>query len=100
MQITINLPDDLLLSEENLRQEVAIALFLQNVLHIEQAAQIIEMDVDDFYQILVNRGILTPPNDQDDTPDELIGAHLRISLNQVKEGNIRPISELWNGIDV
>jgi predicted HTH domain antitoxin len=100
MQITINLPDDLSLTEENLRQEVAIALFQQKVLHIEQAAQIIEMDVDDFYQILVKRGILTPPNDRDDTPDELICAHLRISLNQVKEGNIKPISELWDGIDV
>jgi predicted HTH domain antitoxin len=41
MQITINLPDDLAIREENLRQEVAIALFQQNVFHIEQAAQII-----------------------------------------------------------
>jgi hypothetical protein len=58
------------------------------------------MDVDDFYQILVDRGILPPPNDQDDTPDKLIRAHLQISLKQVKEGNIKPISELWDGIDV
>jgi predicted HTH domain antitoxin len=95
MQITINLPNDLSLTEENLRQEVAIALFQQEVLHIEQAAQSIEMDIDDFYQILVDRGILIPPNSEDDTPDELISAHLRISLNQIKEGNIKPISELW-----
>jgi predicted HTH domain antitoxin len=95
MQITINLPDDLSLSEENLLQEVAIALFQQKVLHIEQATQIIEMDVDDFYQILANRGVLIPPNSKDDTPDELISAHLRISLNQIKDGNIKPISELW-----
>jgi predicted HTH domain antitoxin len=100
MQITINLPDDLALTEENLRQKVAIALFQQKVLHIEQAAQVIEMDVDDFYQILVDRGILTPPDDQDDTPDELIRAHLRISLKQIEEGKIKPVSELWNGIDV
>jgi predicted HTH domain antitoxin len=99
MQITLNLPDDLALIEENLRQEVAIALFQQNVLHIEQAAQIIKVDVDDFYQLLVDRGILIPPNSEDDTPDELISAHLRISLHQIKEGNIKPISELWNGID-
>jgi predicted HTH domain antitoxin len=99
MQITINLPDDLALTEENLRQKVAIALFQQKVLHIEQAAQIIEMDVDDFHQILVDRGILTPPDDQDDTPDELIHTHLRISLKQINEGNIKPISELWDGID-
>jgi predicted HTH domain antitoxin len=35
MQITINLPDDLALTEENLRQKVAIALFQQKVLHNE-----------------------------------------------------------------
>jgi predicted HTH domain antitoxin len=95
MRITINLPDSLSLTEENLLQEVAIALFQQKVLHIEQAAQIIEMDVDDFYKILVDRGILISPNSEDDTPDELISAHLRISLNQIKAGNIKPVSELW-----
>jgi hypothetical protein len=58
------------------------------------------MDVDDFYQILVDRGILVPPSDSDDHPDELILAHLRISLQQIKAGNIKPISELWNGDDL
>ena len=58
----------------------------------------LEIDVDDFYQILVERGILTPPSDPDDDPDELILAHLRISLQQVKDGNIKPVSELWDGI--
>jgi predicted HTH domain antitoxin len=100
MQITIRLPDNLALKEEDLRQEVAIALFQQKILLIEQAAQVIEVDVDDFYQILVERGILTPPSDPNDDPDELILAHLRISLQQAKEGNIKPISELWDGIDV
>ena len=61
MQITIDLPDNLALTEPDLRREVAIALFQQKILLIEQAAQVIAMDVDDFYQILVNRGILTPP---------------------------------------
>jgi predicted HTH domain antitoxin len=100
MQITIDLPDNLPVSETDLRQEVAIALFQQKILLIEQAAQLIAIDVDDFYQILVDRGILTAPTDPDDDPDELIFAHLRISLQQAKEGNVMPISELWDGIDV
>jgi predicted HTH domain antitoxin len=99
MQITINLPDNLALTESDLRREVAIALFQQNILLIEQAAQVIAVDVDDFYQILVDRGILTPPIDPDDDPNELICAHLRISLQQAEEGNLKPISELWDGID-
>jgi predicted HTH domain antitoxin len=99
MQITIDLPDNLALTESDLRREVAIALFQQNILLIEQAAQVIAMDVDDFYQILVDRGILTPPSDPDDDPNELILAHLRISLQQAKKGNLKPVSELWDGID-
>ncbi len=99
MQITIDLPDEIQVSESDLRTEIAIALFQQNILLIEQAAQVIEMDVDDFYQTLVDRGILTPPGDPDDDPQELIFAHLRISLQQVKEGNLKPVSELWDGID-
>jgi predicted HTH domain antitoxin len=94
MQITINLPDNLSLTEADLRQEVAIALFQQKILLIEQAAQVIEIDVDDFYQLLVDRGILTAPSDPDDDPNELILAHLRISLQQAKEGNLKSISEL------
>jgi hypothetical protein len=58
------------------------------------------MDVDDFYQILVDRSILIPPSDPDDDPNELILAHLRISLQQAKEGNLKPVSELWEGMDV
>lgn len=99
MQITIDLPDNLALTEPDLRREVAIALFQQNILLIEQAAQVIAMDVDDFYQILVDRCILTPPSNSDDDPDELIFAHLRISLQQAEVGNLKPIAELWNGID-
>ena len=99
MQITIDLPDNLALTEPDLRREVAIALFQQNILLIEQAAQVIAMDVDDFYQILVDRSILTPPRDPDDDPNELILAHLRISLQQAEADNLKPISELWDGID-
>ncbi|MGJ3254563.1 MAG: UPF0175 family protein [Elainellaceae cyanobacterium] len=99
MQINIDLPDNLALTESDLRREVAIALFQQKILLIEQAAQVIAIDVDDFYQILIDRGILTPPSDPDSDPNELICAHLRISLQQVKEGNLKPIAELWEGID-
>jgi predicted HTH domain antitoxin len=99
MQITLNLPDNLPVNETAIRTEVAIALFQQKALLIEQAAEIINIDVDDFYQILVDRGILTPPADPDDDPDELILAHLRISLQQVKEGKYSPIETLWEGID-
>jgi predicted HTH domain antitoxin len=98
MQITIDLPDKLSLTETAIRTELAILLFQQQTLLIEQAAQLIAIDVDDFYQILVDRGILTAPADPDDDPDELILAHLRISLQQIKEGKITPISELWNSI--
>jgi predicted HTH domain antitoxin len=104
MQITLNLPDSLsqtdTFNQSDWLREIAIALFQQNILLIEQAAQVIAMDVDDFYQILVDRGILTPPSDPDDDPNELIFAHLRISLQQAKEGNLKPVSELWEGMDV
>jgi predicted HTH domain antitoxin len=99
MQITLDFPDNLTLSETELRIELAIALFQQKTLLIEQSATLIGIDVDDFYQILVDRQILTPPEDPDDTPNELIFAHLRISLQEAKEGKVKPISELWDGID-
>jgi len=100
MQITIELPDALQISEADLRTELAIALFQQKNILIEQAAQLAQMDVDDFYERLVDRQILTRPSDPDDDPDELILAHLRISLQDIKEGRTSPISELWDDIDV
>jgi hypothetical protein len=53
------------------------------------------MDVDDFYELLVDRQILTPPSDLDDTPDELVLAHLRISLQEVADGKTIALSQLW-----
>ncbi len=100
MQITIDLPDALQISEADLRTELAIALFQQKNILIEQAAQLAQMDVDDFYECLVDRQILTRPSNPDNDPDELILAHLRISLQDIKEGRVFPISELWDGIDV
>ncbi len=99
MEITINLPDNLSLNETTIRTELAIVLYQQQTLLIEQAAQLINIDVDDFYQILVNRDILTPPTNPEDTPEELIHAHLRISLQEAKQGKTKPVSELWDCID-
>jgi hypothetical protein len=56
------------------------------------------MSVDDFYQLLISRHIVTPPADADDEPAELVLASLRNSLQQIKEGKLHPISELWEGI--
>ncbi len=100
MQITVNLPDDLALSEADLRLELAIALFQRKILFIEQSAEMVGLDVDDFYLVLVERKILTMPSDPDDTPDELILAHLRLGCKDAVEGNIIPIAQLWDGIDV
>jgi predicted HTH domain antitoxin len=94
MQIILDLPDNLTLSETDLRIELAIVLFQQKNLLLEQSATLIGIDVDDFYQILVDRQILTPPRDPDDTPDELVLAHLRISLQQVAEGKVIPVDQL------
>jgi predicted HTH domain antitoxin len=100
MQITIDLPDNLSLTETAIRTELAILLFQQQTLLIEQAAQLIALDVDDFYQILVDRHILTPPADPDNDPDELILAHLRISLQEARDGKTKPISQLWDRMDI
>jgi predicted HTH domain antitoxin len=99
MQITIDLPDNLPLTEAEVRRELAIALYQQHALDLDRAAQLAEMAVDDFYQILINRNIVTPPTDPDDEPAELVLASLRNSLQQIKEGKVHPISELWDGID-
>ena len=99
MQITLDFPDSLKLNETDLRTELAIVLFQQKTLLIEQSAHLINMDVDDFYQVLVDRQLLTPPIDPDDTPDELVLAHLRISLQEIKEGKTMPLSQLWDNLD-
>ena len=99
MQVTLDFPDSLKLNETDLRIELAIALFQQKILLIEQSATLINIDVDDFYQVLVDRQILTAPIDPDDTPDELVLAHLRISLQEIAAGKIIPLSQLWDDLD-
>jgi predicted HTH domain antitoxin len=101
--MTITLPDELLqtaqMSQGELLQEIAIMLYQQQRIQLEQAAQLSGSSIDDFYQLLIQRNIVTPPTDPDDDPDELILASLRLSLQQAQSGNIHPISELWDGID-
>ena len=99
MQITIALPDNLPLTEADVRLELAIVLYQQYSLSLDRAAQLAVMSVDDFYQLLIDRNIVTPPADIDDEPAELVLASLRTSLQQIKEGKLHPISELWDGID-
>ena len=101
--MSLTLPTELLqkvqMTEAQMRQEIAIMLYQQQRLELEQAAELTKMAIDDFYQLLVFRNIITPPIDSDDDPNELILASLRISLQQAKEGKVHPISELWDGID-
>lgn len=101
--MSITLPTELLktaqMTEAEMLREIAIMLYQQQRLHLEQAAELTVMAIDDFYQLLVSRNIITPPTDSDDDPNELILASLRISLQQAKEGKVHPLSELWDGID-
>ena len=101
--MSLTLPTELLqkaqMTEAQMRQEIAIMLYQQQRLQLEQAAELTKMAIDDFYQLLVSRNIINPSTDSDDDPNELILASLRISLQQVKEGKVHPISELWDGID-
>ncbi len=99
MQITLDLPDNLSLTEADVRRELAIVLYQQHSLSLDKAAQLAKISVDDFYQLLINRNIVTRPADPDDESTELILASLRNSMQQVKEGKVYPISELWDGID-
>jgi predicted HTH domain antitoxin len=79
------------------RIELAIVLYQQHSLSLDRAAQLAVMSVDDLYQRLISRHIVTPPADPDDEPAELVLASLRNSLQQIKEGKLHPISELWDG---
>ena len=101
--MSLTLPTELLqkaqMTEAQMRQEIAIMLYQQQRLQLEQAAELTKMAIDDFYPLLVSRNIINPPTDSDDDPNELILASLRISLQQAKEGKVHPISELWDGID-
>ncbi|MEM9907351.1 MAG: UPF0175 family protein [Cyanobacteria bacterium P01_D01_bin.44] len=57
MQITLNLPDDLSLSETDLRTELAVALFQQKRITLGTASQIARLHQLEFQQLIANRGI-------------------------------------------
>lgn len=57
MQIILNLPDDLALSETDLRTELAIALFQQNRITLGTASQIAKLHQLEFQQLTASRGI-------------------------------------------
>jgi len=101
--MSLTLPTELLqkaqMTEAQMLQEIAVMLYQQQRLPLEQAAELTRMAIDEFYQLLVSRQIITPAIDADEDPNELILASLRISLQQAKEGRVHPISELWDGID-
>jgi predicted HTH domain antitoxin len=101
--MSLTLPTELLqtaqMTEAEMLQEIAIMLYQQQRLQLEQAAELTVMAIDDFYQLLVSRNIVTPPTDPDNESNDLILASLCVSLQQVKEGKVHPISELWDSID-
>jgi predicted HTH domain antitoxin len=102
--MNINLPIELLeitqMTEIEMLREIAIMLYQQQRIPWEKAAQLGGMTNDDFYQLLLNRNIISSPIDDEDENNALIIASLRTSLQQVKEDKIHPINELWDGIDV
>jgi predicted HTH domain antitoxin len=57
MQIIIDLPDNLPLTEADLRTELAIALFQQDHISLGRASKIAKIHIMDFQKLLANRGI-------------------------------------------
>ncbi|BAS55781.1 hypothetical protein NIES2135_49270 [Leptolyngbya boryana NIES-2135] len=57
MQITIDIPDSLHLSEAELRSELAIALFQQDRVSLGSASKIAGMHIMDFQKLIGDRGI-------------------------------------------
>jgi predicted HTH domain antitoxin len=57
MQLTIDLPDNLPLSESDLRAELAIALFQQDHISLGKASKVAGIHIMDFQKLLANRGI-------------------------------------------
>jgi predicted HTH domain antitoxin len=57
MQITIDLPDEIQVSESDLRTELAIALFQQERITLGTASQIAGMHQMEFQQLIGSRGI-------------------------------------------
>ena len=57
MQITIDLPDEIQVSESDLRTELAIALFQQERITLGTASQITGLHQIEFQRLIADRGI-------------------------------------------
>ena len=96
--MSLTLPTELLqtaqMTEVEMLREIAIMLYQQQRLQLEEAAELTRMALDDFYQLLVSRNIITPPTDPDDEPNELILEH-RFSIHKlIKKNSVSSVS-LW-----
>ncbi|MBC7969916.1 MAG: UPF0175 family protein [Verrucomicrobia bacterium] len=65
MQIAIDLPDYLQLTEADLRQELAIALFQQERITLGSASQLAGMHQIEFQRLIASRGIIIHYNVND-----------------------------------
>ncbi|MCY7383868.1 MAG: UPF0175 family protein [Microcoleus sp. CAN_BIN18] len=108
MQITLTLPESLTqtdtFNQSDWLREIAIALCQQTNLTLAQAAQLAQISPPELQQLLTKRALAatteTDEIDPDNEPEELILESLHRSLQQVRDGKVHPISELWDGIDV
>jgi len=57
MKITLDLPDNLSLTEADLRKELAIALFQQDYISLGRASKIAGIYIMDFQKLIADRGI-------------------------------------------
>jgi predicted HTH domain antitoxin len=57
MQITIEIPDNLPLTEADLRTELAIVLFQQDHISLGRASKIAGIHIMDFQKLLASRGV-------------------------------------------
>lgn len=71
MQITIDLPDSIQITEADLRRELAIALFLQERITLGTVSQITGLHQIDCQRLLASRGICVH-YDVDDLEQDLI----------------------------
>jgi len=108
MQITLTLPDSLTqtytFNQSNWLREIAIAFCQQTNITLAQTAQLAQISPPELQQLLTNPALAatteTDAIDPDNEPEELILESLYRSLQQVRDGKIHLISELWDGIEV
>jgi predicted transcriptional regulator len=55
--------------------------------------------LESLYQVIQEHDADQENNEYEDEPKEAILASLRTALQEVKDGKIHPIEELWDGID-